>query len=612
MAKKHFPSRRPSVLVPILLVLFLPIMLVGGTLGVLVALGIDLPFIASVEPPSLRIPSNPRPLPAYSKVSRNDLVDFETGQIHYIKMPPASAIGNKVKGTTLAGEVAEGRVIGVQNKEIQGSTYPVLILENQQEVPLPNVDEVGGAMLRLGGIIGRVLDREKSANFGFTASNFLPEGTRPGTAGGVPNGMKAYTLEASQLKGVYGLKIGDKIDLLASVPVSKLSPGGALAEKSGLPPGLNAKRSGRDADEQFESRLIASDSQVIAPVYRRTQAGTTNSLVDGARAVATPIEEVVLAVHEEDVPALTEVLALGISMMAVAHSGRPVDALQEVPEGMVRVPINPRETIPYTQIRKPHLIPSGAGEVKSILLSQEQVDQLQILTQPELIVGRVVRRAKGPGAFFTEDDFYPIGTAPGISAAVPPGKVAYTIDASKIGGIAGLTLGDPFDLIATQAVDYEKIAQNVGSGDYVISSAIRRGALRLDQDAHSRVILRGAIVIAPPNSAALNAHGTVVSDSREKQSPMVIALSPNEVPPLTQAMSTSAVLTAVMRSSTDQASAPIPDTPNPADSVHVLDSVVGEKRESIVFVTDSSRRPAKPVDLRTLIPESESVEGATP
>jgi hypothetical protein len=129
----------------------------------------------------------------------------------------------------LNGEAVTGRVVEVAMREIQGGTHHVFVLDSGQEVPLPNVDMVGGAFLNYSKIIGRVVNREKAPNFGFTEANFLPEGSREGITGGVPEGMRAYTLEASRLSGVHTLRLGDKFDLMASVPVGKVSPGGSLA-----------------------------------------------------------------------------------------------------------------------------------------------------------------------------------------------------------------------------------------------------------------------------------------------------------------------------------------------------------------------------------------------
>ncbi|RCS54466.1 hypothetical protein DTL42_04810 [Bremerella cremea] len=609
MAKRTTSSRRPSILLPLALIVAIPTLLLGGTVGTLLILGVDLPFLKGPEPPMLQIPANPRPLAAYQRVGRNDLVNFETGQIHYMKMPPSSAIGSKLKGTTFEGETVEGVVQTVASKEIQGATYPVFLLASGSEVPLPNVDEVGGAYLRLGNIIGRVLDREKSANFGFTEQNFLPEGSRSGTVGGVPQGMKAYTLEASKLVGIHGLSIGDKVDLLASIPIGKISSSSVLPASLIVDPSAKSRNGDR-----LEPHLIASDALIIAPVYRRSKTTSSSSLLNGASSRTTPVEEVVLAVHERDVPTVTEVLAMDdIAMTVVAHSGRPDKEEQNtIPEGMVEVVVTPRETIPYTEIHLATLTPTGARQPRTILLAKEQVEDLNILATADEVVGRVVRRTKSPGTFFTADDFFPLGTASGLAAAVPLGKVAFTIDAARLDGVAGLGLGDRFDLLATRPIDFQKIAQRIGARDLAVSSAIRQGALHLNGTAHTEVLLRGATVLAPPGSPAMHFHGTARTGSkkREMSDPMVIAVTPAEITRLSNELATDTQLTAILRGMLDVDAQPIPESADPTESIHVLDSMIGKSRQPIVFLRDhqeSTDQPSKPLNLIDLVPSS-SVE----
>ena len=67
-------------------------------------------------------------------------------------------------------------------------------------------------------IVGRVLARDKRADFVFSEKDFLPEGSRTGIAGGIPRGKQGFFLEAEQIPGLRFLKNGDRFDLLASLP----------------------------------------------------------------------------------------------------------------------------------------------------------------------------------------------------------------------------------------------------------------------------------------------------------------------------------------------------------------------------------------------------------
>ena len=60
---------------------------------------------------------------------------------------------------------------------------------------------------------------------------------------------------------------------------------------------------------------------------------------------------------------------------------------------------------------------------------------------------------KAPGFVFTERDFLPKGTLPGLVAGIPPGKRALTLDAGKLRGIDLLQIGDHLDLLAAVPVD---------------------------------------------------------------------------------------------------------------------------------------------------------------
>ena len=90
-----------------------------------------------------------------------------------------------------------------------------------------------GVITDLAKIRGRVMAREKPPTYAFTESDFLPAGTRPGVAGGTPQGKRAITLDAGKLKGVHELKDGDHVDLLASVAVDMPGVGHSGSGRSG-------------------------------------------------------------------------------------------------------------------------------------------------------------------------------------------------------------------------------------------------------------------------------------------------------------------------------------------------------------------------------------------
>ncbi|TWT34612.1 CpaB family protein [Blastopirellula retiformator] len=603
MARNAPPARR-SIWLPLFLLGGVSLLAVGGSVAALAAMGVELPFLQAAKPPMIRIPSSVRPIAAYERVSRNDLIHPEKGQIHYLEMPVNSAIGAQIVGANLSGEKITGRVAGVEQREYQGNVYPFFVLAEGGEIPLPNADEIGGAYLNPQDVIGRVVANEKSPGFGFTESNFLPKGTRPGLVGGVPPGMKAITLLASKLAGVHSLNLGDRIDLLATLDVDRLSPNSSLGSRTSATslPRSSDKR-GAKKDGPKEARLIAVDAQVISPVFRRAKVVTSSSLTQGTTGRNVPVEEVTLAVHEADVPAVTEASVMDCEIAVIAHSARPEPEEAAPPEGMVSVPLNPRRAIPYSQIQEADLWPTGTRTPRTILIAQAEVARMGILTEPNEIVGRVLKAAKPPGTFFTEADFYPIGTTAGLTAAVPTGYRAFTLDAALLDGIAALQLGDRFDLIASRSIDFQKVAQKIGGSDIMLATAIRDGALKLDGSVQMETLLRNAIVIAPPGSTALRYHGSKISSNgKQAAQPMVIALSPAETTKLTEALASEMHLTAVARRDDESE---IPPAADPLDGVRTLDAVVGRKRQTLVFLTDEQTGPAQPLDLQGLLPAKE-------
>ena len=72
-----------------------------------------------------------------------------------------------------------------------------------------------------------------------------------------------------------------------------------------------------------------------------------------------------------------------------------------------------------------------------------------VITDMAKIRGRVTAREKEAPFFFVENDFLPKGTHPGVAGGTPPGKLAITLDASKLRGVHDLKEGDHVDLLAS-------------------------------------------------------------------------------------------------------------------------------------------------------------------
>ncbi len=229
-----------------------------------------------------------RPIPAYTEVTREYLLDPKTG--------------DRVKQWVPPNDVVEGPVKGVIGKGL-----------------------LKGVVFDPTRIIGRVTAREIPANSVFQESDFLPVGTRPGVVGGTPLGKRAYVFNTSSLDGcVYQVKEGDHVDLLVSVPVDMP---GASHSNSG-PAGANVIAS-PDALLRPKRTLeipLVQDGVVVSPVTARITQITNSSVMNGASTRNVKVEEIVIAVAPAEVAPLDEAKALKYKLTCVARSGRPAPA----------------------------------------------------------------------------------------------------------------------------------------------------------------------------------------------------------------------------------------------------------------------------------------------
>jgi len=232
-------------------------------------------------------------------------------------------------------------------------------------------------------------------------------------------------------------------------------------------------------------------------------------------------------------------------------------------EGMVRALVPARRIEPYAKVTRDDLYDPSRRMFTYVDLDEDFTEENGVLTDAGEIIGRVMRRTKSPGYVFTEADFYPKGTRPGIAAGVPPGKRALRIDVDLVRGIIGLNPGDRFDLIATRTVaapsSGNSTADQSGAGSTiagVYSSLVKRpGApapVRSTDEARVDVIVQGGVVVTPletrliPTTSASLTSGQI-NGTRPVQE-MIVALAPEEVAPLTAALRLKADLTCVARS----------------------------------------------------------------
>ena len=274
------------------------------------------------------------------------------------------------------------------------------------------------------------------------------------------------------------------------------------------------------------------------------------------------------------------VLLAGIGAFLLFSGGGEVagGSRNEVPAGMVGVPVSTLDLPAYTEIQLEHLLDEN-GQLAAQYLPEDSILESTIVKPIEL-VGRVLAREKSALRVFREADFLPKGTRPGIVAGIPAGKRALRIDTSKVSGIIGLRQGDRFDLVAT----YQGNGQGA-SPQSIYGSSPGAGGRR----ARSALVADGATVVSALEDRALpgatpGTFGAIVQE-------MVIALGPDEIPVVTEALEIAKRIDCIPRSGLP-GEGPSVDTnisaTEPRRSPYeepVVDLIEGDRR-SLRFVPD--------------------------
>jgi Flp pilus assembly protein CpaB len=249
-------------------------------LGMLVALGVlDLSRFRSQEPSTAGLVAVPTPamtIPAYTRVQRDHLWDRSRNRLAVIYLPPKAVTPEM----------------------------------------LTNITEV----------IGRVLDHDKSAGYVFTQTDFLPPGTREGIVGGIPAGKRAVRISADKVDGLFGLRAGDRFDLLATLPIDANRSGGqglGVGGPYGQEIAIQAQLS--NWNKQATVRVIVQNATIVEPMKTRGVPIYQTTLTEGSALRTRPVQEVVIAVDPDEVAPLTEAMAVDATLTTVPRSGRPDD-----------------------------------------------------------------------------------------------------------------------------------------------------------------------------------------------------------------------------------------------------------------------------------------------
>jgi len=240
--------------------------------------------------------------------------------------------------------------------------------------------------------------------------------------------------------------------------------------------------------------------------------------------------------------------AFGLVDLSRLRSSEPSTA------GFIAVP-TPAKVIPaYTRVRRDHLWDASRARISVVYLPPRVVTP-EMLVSISDVIGRVLDHAKEPGYVFTDSDFLPKGTREGIVAGIPAGKRAVRISADKVDGLYGLHAGDRFDLLATMPIDASRGSgsQSFGfSGPYSQQLALQAQLSNWDKQATVRVIVQSAVVVEPMITRGVPVYQSSLTEGAATRvrpvQEAVIAIDPEEVAPLTEAMAVNAKLTSIPRS----------------------------------------------------------------
>lgn len=350
----------------------------------------------------IAFPSLTRPIKAYEKITREDLIDMEKQQLR-----------------------------------------PIWLDENL----------VKEGMLRdLSKIIGRVAARDKQPGYILSEADLLPTGTRAGVTAGVPAGKRSFSFDVEKVPGLELLRQGDRFDILAALParkepVSNIEPAALLG---GIKP--PDTRSGQLARQTGIKPLVLGGTMVaLTKGANQSTAGaqplTSKTVTRGSRKQHNIVATI--AVEPEEVSPLTEALGLEVSLYCVARSGHlsKEETKKETInyDGMIPVVATSQKVNAFTALKAEDLADSVTGRLNIFYFKPEQVQE-DWITDYNALQGRVVSRQVSPGSILTQSMLLPAGTRPGFVAGAPPGMVVLPVPESSMEGLGQLKPGDKFSV----------------------------------------------------------------------------------------------------------------------------------------------------------------------
>lgn len=243
--------------------------------------------------------------------------------------------------------------------------------------------------------------------------------------------------------------------------------------------------------------------------------------------------------------AIVLLAALGIIDLSRLRSSEPSTV------GLIAVPTSAVQIPAHTRIRRDHLWDRANGRISVVYLPPRAVTR-EMLRNITEIIGRVLDSEKEPGYVFTAADFLPPGTREGLVAGIPAGKRAIRVSADRVDGLYGLNAGDRFDIVATMPIDAAAGGRSLNfSGPYSEEIALETQLSNWEKQATVRVIVQNAVIVEPMVARGMAAATTSAQAAAARARAVqeaVIAVNPNEVALLTEAMAVDARLSSIPRS----------------------------------------------------------------
>ena len=200
--------------------------------------------------------------------------------------------------------------------------------------------ERNGVLVGSSAIVGRVMAREKRQGFPFTEQDFLPKGTRPGLAGGIPPGKRALRIDVETVRGIIGLNLGDRFDLIAARDARAAAPAakaGGAASMSGVYSDLVPDRGpapGGAKGKRARVDVIVQNGVVVTPMETRLVPTSSTSLTAGQVTGTRPVQEMIIALDPDEVAPLMAAIRLESDLTCVARSGHPDDPEESLTPGL--------------------------------------------------------------------------------------------------------------------------------------------------------------------------------------------------------------------------------------------------------------------------------------